>query len=643
MPSLTLSVAFGTQKHRFLLDALRSRVEFSKKRMADTHKNWREAEEKALAYLPERDADAKRRVQREGGKPQYTTLAIPYSYGMLMAAHTYWTTVFLSRTPILQYAGRHGEGEQQVQAVEAVVDYQVHNGQMLVPWYTWVYDVGKYGAGILGLHWEDRHEIITEIVEVPRTVFGIPTPGSEKRKITRRVRGYSGNRVYNVRPYDFLPDPRVPLARFQEGEFCATYTELGWNEVLRRKAQGFYMNIEQLRRHRAARAREAGASSLEMPTEDELPDTIPPKNAREDLKGAEVTGLYEVYVELIPSEWKLGNSDFPEKWVFTVDSAFIVLIGAQPLGAIHNKFPFLVQELEPEGYGLTSRGIPKINQDIQHVIDWLVNSHFYNVRKALNDQFIVDPSRVVMQDLLDPLPGGIIRLKPAAYGTDPKTVMTQLAVVDVTSTHLRDTQFMIEMAQRALGINDQIMGLQTGGGGRKTAQEVRTSASFGINRLKTSSEFMSAMGWAPMSQMIVQNTQQYYDLERKFRIVGDLAITAGPQFLDVTPEGIQGFFDFVPVDGTLPIDRFAQANLWRELFAQMKQFPELMAQYDMGKIFAWVAQLAGLKNINQFRVEVQPDAQIAAQAQQGNIVPLGRSDMTRVGEPGQISGQGTTG
>ena len=147
-----------------------------------------------------------------------------------------------------------------------------------------------------------------------------------------------------------------------------------------------------------------------------------------------------------------------------------------------------------------------------------------------------------------------------------------------------------------------------------------------------------------MSQRLVQNTQQYYELERSFRIVGDLASGAGEQFMQVTPESIQGFYDFMPVDGTLPVDRFAQANLWREMMLQFRQLPELAQRYDIGRIFEWVAQLAGLKNIRQFRTQILPDEQLANEANRGNVVPLAAGgDPETVSEPGQISGLGTTG
>ena len=56
------------------------------------------------------------------------------------------------------------------------------------------------------------------------------------------------------------------------------------------------------------------------------------------------------------------------------------------------------------------------------------------------------------------------------------------------------------------------------------------------------------------------------------------------------------------------------------------------------------AQLAGLKNINQFEIQVQPDEVVARQAQAGNVIPLGggRSDLSRVAAP-QTSQTGPAG
>jgi hypothetical protein len=286
--------------------------------------------------------------------------------------------------------------------------------------------------------------------------------------------------------------------------------------------------------------------------------------------------------------------------------------------------------------------MPEILRPLQNTMDWLINSHMYNVRKTMNNQWLVDPSRIVMNDFNEPMAGGAIRARAAAYGSDLRTAIAQLPVVDVTRGHLSDIMFVHDFAQRAVGVNDQIMGL-INQGGRKTAQEVRSSSTFGVNRQKTISEFYSAMGFGPLASQLVGYSQQYYDGQMKMRIVGDLMLEAGPQFLQVDPQSIAGSYDFVPVDGTMPADRFAQANMWKELLMGMSKVPQVMMQYDLGRIFGWVAQLGGLKNIYKFRVQVMPDQAAAMAAQAGNVVPMRSRDPSVVAGPKQIPQMGTPG
>lgn len=649
MPSLSLDISPRGPLHKRICDRVRERVMASKNKYQDRQEAWRKAEEATLAFMPERDIDALRRTKREEGVPQYTTIYVPYSYGALMASHTYWTTVFMSRTPVLQFDGRHGETQQQIQALEALVSYQTDVGRALVPWYIWLYDAGKYGVGILGTYWDEEFSIVSSVEEREELFLGLLSTGKKKKvKVSRRVRGYEGNKHYNVRPYDFFPDPRITLGNFQQGEFCAVFRQLGWNDILRRESQGYYVNIDSIQPNKEMLSQEKGEEGSDELARPDNNISFTSKSSLDNktTQGNGFVSVYETYVELIPSDWDLGSSQLPEKWVFTVTTDFKYCIGAQPLGANHDKFPFSVQILEPEGYSILPRGMPEILQPVQDTVNWLINSHFYNVRKILNGQFVVDPSRVSISDMLDPQPGGIIRMKPNGYGTNPQEAVQQLTAVDVTQNHLRDIQVMYEIGQRAVGVNDQLMGVLQGSG-RKTATEVRSASTFGINRLKTNAEFFSAMGWSPMGQMIVQNTQQYYDVEKKFKLVGDLMQGAGEKFINVDPDTITGFYDFVPVDGTLPIDRFAQANLWKEMLGQMRTIPQIMMEYDIGRMFEWIAQLAGLKNIGQFKIKVLPPGmQQPPGVQAGNVVPMPGMASTanaNLAEPGQVSGMGATG
>lgn len=624
-------IKYDSDQHRKVLREIQERHQFSRRYMERRYPEWRRCEERFRAYRPTKEEDASRKAKRDAGTPQYTTLEVPYSYAILMTAHTYWTSVLMGRSPIMQFAGRHGEAEMKIQAIEAIIDYQMQVGKLLPSLFVWLLDTGKYGIGVLGTYWEEEKRVISKMADVPVTFYGIPVPGKTKRvKQTAVVPGYKGNKTYNVRPYDFFPDPRVPVSDLQKGEFCGRATELGWNQILKRKERGMYFNTDVLEKALGMRDdRERGSEQVELPARDDDIRTVMGKDGKKK-KASDFVNILEMYIELVPKDWGLGNGTYPEKWVFTLANDKVI-IGAQPMGLLHDKFPFDILEYEVDGYSHTARGMLEISNDLNDILTWLFNTHMFNIRKALNDMFVVDPSRVTMKDFETEGAGRLIRLKPTAYGSDVRSVVTQFNVVDVTGQHMKNTQVVAEMIQRVLGVTENMMGL-VNAGGRKTATEVRTSSSAGANRMKTTCEYFSACGFAPWGEKMVSNSQQFYDQEMNLRIAGDLI--QGPEFFKVTPELITGFFDLVPVDGTLPIDRFAQANLWKEVLVGMADMPQLAMQYDIGKIFAFMAQLGGLKNINQFKIKAVPDAMLNASAAAGNSIPLGGPS----GGPGTIGG-----
>lgn len=622
MPSLTKVIPKESDLHRKITKMLSDRIKFAQRAQMTKHKAWQKAEDAVLAYVPESDLDAKRRTKREGsGEPKYTTIMLPYSFAMLMSAHTYLTSVFFARSPVHQYMGRHGETEQQCQMLEAVISYQVEVGDMLGPYYLWIYDTCKYGVGVLEEYWDIEEIQFSSIQEMPDPTTGAPI----KAVIQAKMPGYEGTRACNISPWDFLPDPRVPVGRYQAGEYVFVRKQLSWETVIRRKSQGYYMNTDSLKgpvkdfAGTAMGTVQESTSSLERPEQNiTFPETDPVQHPA-------VVPVYEGCISIIPKEWGLGSSEFPEKWMFTMTADLALLIGCQPHGAMHGKFPYAVLEQEVEAYGTWNRGLPEILEPVQNTLDWLINQHFFNVRAAMNNQFIIDPSKLVMKDAEEAGPGFVWRMKPEAYGQDIKSFFYQVPVMDMTRGHVQDMTTMLGVGERITGINDQIMGVLAGGG-RKTATEVRSATGFGVNRLKTLAEFMSATGFSQHSQRMVQMTQQYMSAGKKFRIAGSLVQDAGPNaaeaFMQVDPSSIQGFYNFVPVDGTLPVDRLAMANLWKDMLLQMRSVPGLIEQFDLTRIFSYVATLAGIRNLNQFRIQVGSPQSLLQQASAGNIVPL---------------------
>lgn len=630
-----------SDKHKQLSEALLSRLRMSRDKMSERYKQFAENEEQYAAYVPTATVEKARKDSRDlPGNQDFVTLSVPYSYAAIMTIHTYISSVFLSRTPVYQVQARHGETEQQTQALEALLDYQLVAGRHQLPHFIGLFDPLKYGFSVVGQYWDEEEIQLRTFVEEEATFLGVPIPGTKPKKVPRveKIKGFQGTKLFNVRPQDFFPDTRVPLYRFQEGEFCGRYVEMPWYELKLGEVQGKYFNIDHARAHSkvdAGMARDKGSTAV---------STIPEEPVESYMRDKPTSLFkgYEVQWKIAPRQWRLGEEPGMETWVFLISEGG-VLIQARPLGMYYAGFGYDLFLYEPDGYNLFPTSALERIRPLNDTLSWLLNSHFYNVRASLNNQFIFDPTMIVEKDLTSRKPGQLIRLKPAAYGRDVRMAIQQLPVADITRSHLQDAQIIELMIQRALGATDNVMGM-VNTSGRKTATEVRTSTSFGVNRIKTICEMASVSGFGPLVQKMIQASQQLYEGGKKHRLVGDLA-SFSPTFLEVEPEAIMGFYDYVPVDGTLPVDRYAQAQLWTNLLQQTMAMPQVVQQYDIAKIYAWVASLAGLKNIQQFRLQAMDPGLLAQQAQLGNVVPVDTAmkDLGRVPDAGRPQGMGATG
>lgn len=603
----SVEVKYGSELHTNIIKAIRDRKKASSSKMDEFKRQWDDADDSMRAYIPEKEIDRKRKDRRRyNGKPQYVTIEVPYIYAQVMTAHTYYSTVFLDRSPIWQFTGRHGETQDSIDAVEAVMHYQSTIGEQIPVLYNWLYDWARYNLGVVGLYWHKEVKRIIQYVDMPVTLMGVPVPLAKPKRVRQEqeIPGYVGNKLYNVRPHDFFPDPRVPIWRFQDGEFCITQSNVGESEILNEAAAnpGYYINLAEMKK-RAKEKAEKGEEQNQGSPRVSLPLTG--TEADVHIPGARFFLLEDMYIKLVPASWGLGPSKKVEMWCFTVADKEVV-VKAHPLGCLHDKFPFAIVEGNFGSESFAKQGLIEMIRPMTDIITWLVNTHFYNVRKTLNDTRLVDPTAVVIKDLERTMEeeGGIIRLKPEAYGRDVRSFMMQLQTTDMTRTHMTDVAIIEQMIQKCSGVMDNIMGVQSAAS-RKSATEARISSGYAIARLKTPAGYNSHLGFSPLSQMMVSNTQQFLDVERQYAIAGETLMTA-KKYLNVSPDSIAGFFDYVPVDPTMPVDPQAKANFWKELLIQMARVPQFAMQWDLGAMISHMMKLQGERNIDRFRINVLP-------------------------------------
>lgn len=593
----------NAEEQAVLVRMLDQYIKDSDSKLNERAQAWEEAEKRNRSYTP--TADAKRKANAKEEKDKYTRMVVPYSYAMMMAAHTYLSSIFLARDPIFQYKGKSRQGQDEVTAAETLVDHNVTSGGLAAPLYFAIYDLLGYGICCVGSYWDEEVISVTSYRDVPVVVNGVEDPvNTEEQEFVTETAGYVGNKIFNVKPKELIIDPRVGFAKFQEGDYIGRRLQLSKHDI----TKGKYFNKEAVH-YGELRDRGVYDSSALVETSD--------GTFSMDMKAKSgYCNAYEIYVRLVPSEYGLGKNTNKEVWVFTLVNR-TTLIGAAPAGWLHGKYPYDIGVAEFDAYTLSSRGFPEIGAQLESTMNWLINSHMYNVEKSVNNEYLYDPTMINQADFLDPAPGKRIRVKPAAYGKDVRQFIHQFQQIDFTKSNLTDLGLVETLFQRLFGINEQMMGAMLEGG-RKTATEIRSSNGFGLNRLKVLAEFFGTHFMAPLGNKLLKNCLQMYPEDYKVVILdGD---SKSELTKEITVQEITGDFDFAAVDGSLPIDRFAQVALYKELLSTIITVPAIAGRYDIATFFAFITKLAGVKNMESFEIEIASESKIRREVALGNLV-----------------------
>lgn len=592
--------------HQRVLEKLRARIKFSQKKMEGFYTRWNANEHRYQAYMRSEDLqELLKKSNERGTPPETTTITVPYSYATTMTIVTYLVHAFCGRNPMFSVGAYGGAQVNRAQKMETFLQFNADYVRLIRKYIQYFMDGEIYGLQVMRNHWKVKTGRRTKFANVSPNVLLLPGILPQEQRVQEEEIIFEGNEVQNIDVFRFFPDPRVPMEEVAErGEFVFWRTYEGRHLLKRAEQQGTISHLKKA----DTRVKDIAHHSERNRLADG--DSTPGRD--NDVRGPGSYQIDQGTVDLIPSEWGLADSDNVEKWIFSIAND-CQIIQAEPLDADHDKHPVIVGEPYSTGYGFGNIAMLDLLGPMQDTLSWLINSHIYNVRAALNNQLLVNPQMVDMQDLKKPAPGRVIKLLPAAFGVDPKFAVSQLQVVDVTQGHVNDMAVIQRIADTIPAINDNLRGIQDAGG-RKTATEVRTSGEAGASRLAAHARLVSSQSIVPHADMMTLNIQQHMERPFFYGATGEDPIL---------PQDLQGHFYFPVHDGTLPMDRVGLMEIWKEILLAMFQQPVLGQRYDVDGIFQYVAELGGAKNISQFKLNVlPPDAAVP-----GNVIPFGGPGM----------------
>jgi len=608
--------------HKKLRGKIWERASTARNEISKRFDSWNKIDWTLTTYIPLKDKESKLK-KTDSTKP--VSIVFPYTYSNLESLLTYLSLAFF-QDPMFQYEGVEDDDTIGAMLMELIISLHCTKTKVPLAIHTVLRDALSYGVGIGIPSWVTKYgkrpikSSVSRISDLGRT--------SESYVDWVDDLLFEGNSLFNVDPYMWLPDPSVSTNNIQDGEFFGWVEKDNYMNLLSEEGQshsglfnvkyleGKKNKLSALSKNQSERQTKFGGSS---------------ESHRSMSSTSRPIDLIRMYVNLIPKEWKLSDSEYPEKWFFTLASDDVI-VGCEKADHSHGMYPAAVASPEADGYSITPVSRIEIMYGLQGVLDFMFNSHVTNVRKAINDMLIVDPFLVNIKDLEDPSPGKLIRLRRPAWGRGVDKVVQQLQVNDITRANISDSAYITQWMDRISGADQSMQGaLRQGGPERLTKGEFQGTRGSAISRLQHIAMMVGMQFFQDIGTMFAVHTQQYMTQDSYIRVVGrqeeQLKKMFGKERVKVSPYELAVNYDLIVRDGSIPGTNIeAMTQMWQVIATT----PELHQEFDTFRMFMYIAKQLGAKNLDDFRRNVnriQPttmsDEEVANQVEKGNLVPTG--------------------
>jgi len=598
-----------TAFHASLLAHCVKLVDDSRSKMNQYYAEWDRHDDIYRGNKPQGDDKTDRKTT---AKNEPKKMVVPISHSQIQTFVAFGYSLLFQREHFFELVALEPDMERSRKIGEALLqrDLDYNNAYGVV--YQALTDMGRFGICVGKCSWVEETQMVD--ITTPEKKFSFlgmqVTTAAAKVSKERKIK-YQGNKISNVSPYRFFPDHRLPLTRFQEGEFCASEDEYGYATLKQMEVDGLITGVDAIMDMQSTKATKFRQSSRLSSVG--FTDTERPLGTS---KGNCV--VTEIEVKLVPKSFMLddgtpmGPEDYPIKYLvwYANDNR---IIRCEPLSYNHDQFTFFCHQYTPDIHRFISEGIAGVIEQLQDVITWFINSHITSVRRVMQNVLIVDPGSVEMEDLRQRRP--VIRMKPGVARLGMDRFVHQLQLQDVTQNHMADSEMLQRIVQMVTGVNDNALGQFYKG--RRSAQEARNVSSGTASRLKMAISLFYYGGLKQLGSQMLSNLRQGLTAETFVRVFGlseDPSLLDYMQFAKVSNADLVGDFDFAVFDGTLPSEKFYAADTLQELFTMLASNPVLMVQlgYDLGAILTKILELRGINHPQQFKLS-ETQKQLALQ------------------------------
>src|SRR5690606_28966560 len=117
----------------------------------------------------------------------------------------------------------------------------------------------------------------------------------------------------------------------------------------------------------------------------------------------------------------------------------------------HKKMPGVNGSADYDGHKTFSTSTYDLMMPLQRFQDWLLRARVDNVQNLIQGRMIADPTRININDILNPNAARLVRTLP---GADPSGALHAITMPDVTKSFWQELDTAARLMQRLGSAND---------------------------------------------------------------------------------------------------------------------------------------------------------------------------------------------
>ncbi len=567
---LRLNDKIVSPMHQALLDHCEKLLKQSRECMECFYPDWDARHE---IYMRRRPVDKNDVEATKQGLPR--KIVVPLSYQQINTFVAFGYMLFTQRERFYEFNPVEDSDRPMRECGELLVhrDMQASNykGNLVQS----LLNVARFGINCEIDSYESEYVYVPISSTQPAPMFeGQPTGEATVTTAITKVLRRQGNSVRQISPYRIFVDPGFHITEWRRGAFFAWDDEFSRDTLSVMQADGLVMGVEHVDKYTTNGLEKVGRKAPRFAG-------INPKKPAE----SDVVVVTQMVVTLVPASIKdpqgkaFGRETIPHKWLIWIANDCRI-IRAEPMTALHNQFPASISFFSPDLHEATLSSLAYMINDLQALVSWFMNSRMAAVTRTVDNQMIVDPLLINVDDVT--LRHRVIRMQKAGAGKDVRRGIMPLEIKDSTQGHVADMAALTALMQSITGVNDNMSGQYNGG--RRSATEARSTMTGAASRVKMVFDVMWGMAYQPQANRMLLNHRQAITVEEFTSVCGQAKAQQYFEQFRGTPEQLVRSYDFVSYDGTLPSEKLFMAQQLQELLMILMSNPASAAAFGMDPV-----------------------------------------------------------